>query len=131
MTKLNLDDLEAKARAAQEEAPGPWRVDLLGSDGVDGVYGTAPVGDDDRPPKIIETDSGFYPPSLPVAAHIAAASPDVVLALVARVRELERELERWRHGNTIEGDFVCPNELRAVNAEAELRTLRQLARGAK
>lgn len=37
-----------------------------------------------------------------------------------RAETAERELERWRHGATIEGDFVCPNELRAVNAEAAL-----------
>jgi hypothetical protein len=34
-----------------------------------------------------------------------------------------RELERWRHGVTIEGDFVCPNELAATNLEAEVARL--------
>lgn len=42
---------------------------------------------------------------------------DVLKAITERAEAAERELERWRHGNTIEGDFVCPNELRAVNAE--------------
>lgn len=40
--------------------------------------------------------------------------------LCTRLESAERELERWRHGKTIEGDFVCPNELRAVNVEREL-----------
>jgi hypothetical protein len=42
-------------------------------------------------------------------------------AAEAVTRQLEsalRELERWRHGNTIEGDFVCPNELALVEARA-------------
>lgn len=39
--------------------------------------------------------------------------------LRAALTAAERELERWRHGNTIEGDFVCPNALRAYDATRE------------
>lgn len=41
-------------------------------------------------------------------------------AALARAEAAEREAERWRHGAPIEGDFVCPNDLRACEAEAEL-----------
>jgi hypothetical protein len=47
-----------------------------------------------------------------------------VYCLQAERDALRRELERWRHGRTIEGDYVCPTELerdalRAKLAEAE------------
>ena len=32
-------------------------------------------------------------------------------AFALRETSLVRELERWRHGVTIEGDFVCPHEV--------------------
>jgi len=38
----------------------------------------------------------------------------------ARIDELERELERWRHGQQIEGDYVCPNALEATNLRLQL-----------
>lgn len=34
-----------------------------------------------------------------------------------------RELERWRHGNMIEGDFVCPDSLALTEARAECEAL--------
>lgn len=36
----------------------------------------------------------------------------------------EAELERWRHGVPVEGDYVCPNALRADMAAIELLHLR-------
>ena len=60
----------------------------------------------------------------PVAAITEAiADIDSLRSQLAAAKEesasLQRELERWRHGATIEGDFVCPHEaentaLRAV-----------------
>lgn len=35
-----------------------------------------------------------------------------------------RELERWRHGTTVEGDFVCPNALALDSMTAELAEAR-------
>ena len=61
------------------------------------------------------------------AAFIAAASPAVALALLDECAAMERELERWRHGLTIEGDFVCPNALAADNARDDLARLKALA----
>ena len=34
-----------------------------------------------------------------------------------------RELERLRHGDTIESDFICPDSLAFTNAEATIRKL--------
>lgn len=39
--------------------------------------------------------------------------------MTRRLAATERELERWRHGETIEGDFICQNALRADAAERE------------
>ena len=36
---------------------------------------------------------------------------DEVLDLTRQLAEANRELERWRHGVTIEGDYVCPDSL--------------------
>lgn len=43
----------------------------------------------------------------------------------ARVAELECELERWRHGAPVEGDYVCPNEYEAAQAKAALKELKE------
>lgn len=43
----------------------------------------------------------------------------------AKLAALEAELDRWRHGAPIEGDFVCPDSLRAASLEAENAALRR------
>jgi hypothetical protein len=76
---LDLDAIEATARAA---TPGEWRVaDWTGDHrvGVEAFHGAG------RRP-ICVTDE------LADAAHIAAANPATVLALVARIREFEAGL---------------------------------------
>lgn len=40
-----------------------------------------------------------------------------------KLRDAYRELERWRHGVTIEGDFVCDAELACANIARPLRDL--------
>ncbi len=37
-----------------------------------------------------------------------------------RMAAAEREADRWRHGVPVEGDYVCPDSLRAEKAEAAL-----------
>ena len=58
-----------------------------------------------------------------VRADPAAKTVDAVAALFASARcsveDAQREAERLRHGVPIEGDFVCPNDLRATTAERE------------
>lgn len=43
--------------------------------------------------------------------------------LTRQLAEANRELERWRHGVTIEGDFVCLDNLALSDARAELRAI--------
>lgn len=40
-----------------------------------------------------------------------------------RADRIERELERWRHDVTIEGDYVCPDSLRMTAPESALREM--------
>jgi len=55
-----------------------------------------------------------------MTAHRMISERDrVIVDQAGQIRDLKRELDRWRHGATIEGDFVCPNEL-------ELRRWREL-----
>ncbi len=55
---------------------------------------------------------------LEMAARIAI--PD----LIAAYRAAERELERHRHGTTIEGDFVCPNEVTISELSSAFEAMR-------
>jgi len=54
-----------------------------------------------------------------VYAELPSNNSPLIIRLLDALDAAERELERWRHGVTIEGDFVCPNDLRAANAERE------------
>ncbi len=44
------------------------------------------------------------------------------------VTALERELERWRHGQPIEGDYVCPYELAFIELRRLVGCMRREAR---
>lgn len=78
-------DLDALEKLAREATPGPWEIEYGTGDDEGEVYGLrARLGE-----RLIETDTGIYPPRRRDAAFIAAANPSTVLALVARVRELE------------------------------------------
>jgi hypothetical protein len=39
--------------------------------------------------------------------------------------ELGRELERWRHGQQIEGDYVCPNSLDVMRLQEVIEKLKK------
>ena len=52
--------------------------------------------------------------------HIALTA---IADLTRQLAEANRELERWRHGVTIEGDFVCPDSLALSESRAELRAV--------
>lgn len=60
-----------------------------------------------------------------VLAAARANSPD---RLRARLAAAERELERWRHGEPVEGDFVCPNALALDELRAQLARLTRTER---
>ena len=77
---LNLDDLEAVARAA---TPGPWEAEpYLYTADDDWVRVTSPS---DGP--LFNLAEGVEPVN---ASHIAAFDPPTVLALITRIREAER-----------------------------------------
>lgn len=61
-------------------------------------------------------------------SQLAAAESRAAEA-VERLNAAERELERWRHGVTVEGDFVCPDSLRLSEAVEVLRRQEWLALG--
>lgn len=85
MRKLDLEDLERKTRAA---TPGPWSTEkppkengwqlgvVIGATMAGRVYAQPPGG------------------QMPLAdlEYIAAIGPDVALALIARIRELDEAL---------------------------------------
>lgn len=52
---------------------------------------------------------------------------DAARAEVERLKEQvtarERELERFRHGVTLEGDFICPDSLALTEARAKLASI--------
>ena len=77
---VNLDTLTV---LAQEATPGPWTWH----------EGQGRVEKNRRQYPIAET---FYPNEYHNAAFIAACSPDAILALVARVRELESALTQLK-----------------------------------
>jgi hypothetical protein len=90
MSKLDLDALERTARAAQTESPGPWVIRWTDEamrrvDWINDVAGDS----------VVVGDSGIYPPHGDAARHIAANSPPVTRALLARIRELEDDLRGW------------------------------------
>jgi hypothetical protein len=84
MTKLDLDALEAAARAARDVTHRErWQQGSMM---------------DEDPTAIYACPANCVPQSVAdcfrreVATHIATADPDAVLALVARIRELEAAL---------------------------------------
>ena len=84
LTPEQLDQLEATAKAA---TPGPWTNEKPGKN-ADGWQLGVTIGATRGGMIFAYPPGGQYP--LADAKHIAAASPDVVLALVEAARKLER-----------------------------------------
>jgi hypothetical protein len=109
----DLDKLEGIAKAAQERSPGPWRIVNNGMDAtrVDGIQDSAPkpdgwetyCGSEWQNNTVLETDGGYYEPKGATAEHIATFSPDAVLRLIARIREIE-EWKRDSESDAMERD---------------------------
>ena len=134
---IDLDNIEAVAKAAQERSPGPWRCVRIGMDEpcaaarFDYIVDSAPrpnwMDDPDERwdgNRVVETDGGCYEPKEATGVFIAACSPDVVLAMVGRIRELDELrnritddeiadlkhfLHESRHGNYCMGDQLIPS----------------------
>ena len=100
--KIDLDDLEAVARAA---TPGPWtyKPTILGLPNT-----TVMAGDD----QLGYIGVGHF--LAPNATHIAAFDPPTVLALVAELRVL-------RESNSAEGRAIARSTVHAADALGGLR----------
>lgn len=91
-------DLDALAQLARAATPGPWKTDVdqfneedgrvvcITDDHID-LLATIGIGDQQNP---------YDGQWMRDARYIAAASPDVVLALIERIHELQRELDTSR-----------------------------------
>jgi hypothetical protein len=86
MTDEELSKLEAVARKAQEEVASPWYRESGSIGSV--VLGKAPPEDLDRDDLCVADCWSEL-----MSDHIAAFSPDVVLRLIAELRDL-RELKK-------------------------------------
>lgn len=90
--KIDLDRIEATAKAALECAPTPWVVDKMMTVDLKTMREVVAFEDDYEGYSIIAGEVEIISdPALDhdIAHYIAECSPDVVLALVARIRELE------------------------------------------
>lgn len=99
---MDLDAVLVLATGAKERAslaePGPWvakEMDVPPDDPFADYLRTRCDGIDSQSHNVVSTDCGVYDPDIDTARFIAAARDDVpaladaVMALVARVRELE------------------------------------------
>lgn len=108
-------DLEAAKRLCEQATPGPWRWSDWSArfgDVEDGERMLTLTGNDDRPvePQVAKrTGSGRHVLTLEeridheADAAFIAASRQLVPALIAEVRRLSDDLERWRNAG------ICPN----------------------
>jgi hypothetical protein len=95
MTDLatRIADVKQKAEAA---TPGPWFVGAMN----DGLFvidqPPRPSNDDVQPKHKVKCLAKFEYAEKANADYTAAASPDLILAMAARIEELEKALEPWR-----------------------------------
>jgi hypothetical protein len=87
----DLDKLEAIAKEAQEKDPGPW-IAVSGGKYSDDCLTIS------RGSPVDPTDVATEIPWVVTAAHIATFSPDVVLRLIARIRQQDAKLaeQEWK-----------------------------------
>lgn len=76
LTKERLNGLK---KLAAKATPGPWGASKSGRVGYMGSYG--------YPGNVCAAENQY------IAAYIAAASPDVVMALIERIERLEKEAD--------------------------------------
>lgn len=116
--RLDLDGIERIARAASTQDEWQWRPG--DPDVLEGKHDGQVVlsGDED-----LETEAMIMA-SIGDRAHIAAASPPVVLALIARIRELEE----WLRSAAAAMEFAAPG---SVSAGIPARIREAIAKGVK
>lgn len=85
------NDLDALAALARAATPGPWCQDYKK---FSHVYPTGQSSTLSKPIAVV--NGGTHTGTMTNAAYIAAANPAAVLALIARVRELEGDAGRFK-----------------------------------
>lgn len=124
MTHDTRTEAEALLAAVEKMTPGPWRPSTWQNENGDGWSACGPFHSDGEEDGDDETRAGYD------AAGIVALrnhAPAIIRALLAEVERLHRELERHRHGTTIEGDAICPAALELADAWAERDAARAVA----
>lgn len=117
---IDLDDLERQARAA---TPGPWKA------GDPAWFRGRQNPEDGKRPLTAELGgviANIY--GAENAAHIAANSPDVTLALIVELRAARAELDRWQHCANCHERMDAPGHCGNAESEAE-RGWRETAEG--
>jgi len=119
---LQILELRALADAA---TPGPWfargrHLSRVPNDsGMGATLHTNHIG------VMAEREDAAFIAAARTREPLLAAG---VLDLTRQLAEANRELERWRHGVTIEGDYVCPDSLALSEAlRVNVDLTRQLA----
>lgn len=108
---IDIDKIESLAKAA---TPGPWRgdrfdgtvkYDIVAGDYPNGAYTIICHGDNGN-----ACDGGYGFTSAENEAYVLAANPDTILALVAEVRRLREDAERyrWLRDKTIQDKRKAP-----------------------
>lgn len=126
-----LADARAKAEAA---TPGPWKADVLGSEGyaVTGPQGSAKSGHPRRVPRVARCGHEDWDTDRANAAHIARMDPAFTLALLddrdahkARADAAEAEVKRLRlaKGPALFDEMMTAVLARAEAAEAQVADL--------
>ena len=116
MTESELKELESKARAA---TPGPW---VANAGCVLSEYGYI-VAKAESIPGV----GSLWERRRSQAEYIAAANPEVVLALIAEIRVLRAEVARvWKmHNDFLSGPYFRKSaELHALRQEADASDVR-------
>lgn len=137
MTEEELQAIEARANAA---TPGPWAWEPTGEKCNSWCMGTVYPAHEGRIVEVFDEETQRYREKPEVVDYIASggdssslADPNFIAhartdvpALIAEVRmqraradAATREADRLRHGAPVEGDFVCPDAMRAEKAEHE------------
>jgi hypothetical protein len=95
--KIDLDRIEQVALAAGSRSPAPWGVGSTPDEEMGECHDWVVDANGENVADLcwlwMDTDRPDFADANLVAQHIANCSPDVVLALVQRIRELETQLE--------------------------------------
>jgi hypothetical protein len=111
-TPLDLDALELAAKAALVDRPAPWSAH-------EDRYRHRCLVDANQV-TIVEQEAGDVDPD--VLAHLVAANPATVLALVAEVRALRAERDKWKADYTHDMSIM---DKRVGRARDELASAKQ------